>query len=464
MTSSINQNGSSVRSLIMRVSRLWLVVIVLCAATMAQAQSPCAFSTTEVGKIVETCGTVGVGTTLPWGGLHVSGAGQSASNPVVTTTSAAQNGATLFVQDSANFAGSGGMVGFGAASGPFAAIKGSLVDGTSNTIGQLIFATRNLTSDTTLTERMRLLPNGHLSIGTPADLGFRTNVYDTLTVTANGHFINGAATFRTGQNVGAGLSSTGASSALQAIAANEGNGSLFQTMGNHIWVGISGGTSGSVTNAFGTYVQIVKGSGTIANGFGLYVEDVQATNGWGIYQAGSTDGNYFAGKVGIGTAPTGNALEVVGNVNFQGTVTGTNIQAKYQDVAEWVPSRDDLEPGTVVVLDAALGNGVMASTSAYDTAVAGVVSAQPGIILGEGGAAKEQVATTGRVRVKVDASRGAIRVGDLLVTSDKRGVAMRSEAIEIAGRRIHQPGTILGKALEALPSGEGEILVLLSLQ
>ena len=100
----------------------------------------------------------------------------------------------------------------------------------------------------------------------------------------------------------------------------------------------------------------------------------------------------------------------------------------------------------------------------YDHRVAGVVSAEPGVILGVAGDSKEMVATTGRVKVNVDATRSAIRVGDLLVTSARPGVAMKSEPVEINGRRFHQPGTIIGKALEPLASGIGEILVLLSLQ
>ena len=40
---------------------------------------------------------------------------------------------------------------------------------------------------------------------------------------------------------------------------------------------------------------------------------------------------------------------------------------------------------------------------------------------------------------------------------------MASEPIEVNGRQFHQPGTILGKALESLAEGEGEILVLLTL-
>jgi hypothetical protein len=41
---------------------------------------------------------------------------------------------------------------------------------------------------------------------------------------------------------------------------------------------------------------------------------------------------------------------------------------------------------------------------------------------------------------------------------------MKSEAVEFAGRKMHMPGTIIGKALEPLAKGQGEILVLLSLQ
>jgi hypothetical protein len=96
--------------------------------------------------------------------------------------------------------------------------------------------------------------------------------------------------------------------------------------------------------------------------------------------------------------------------------------------------------------------------------VAGAVSAQPGLVLGERTEGKVTVAQSGRVRVKVDASRGAIRIGDLLVTSPTPGYAMRSRPMLIDGKAIHRPGTLLGKALEPLPAGKGEILVLLTLQ
>jgi hypothetical protein len=74
------------------------------------------------------------------------------------------------------------------------------------------------------------------------------------------------------------------------------------------------------------------------------------------------------------------------------------------------------------------------------------------------------VATTGRVKVKVDATNGGINIGDLLVTSEKEGVAMKSVPVDIGGVHMHRPRTLIGKALEPLASGTGEILVLLSLQ
>jgi hypothetical protein len=174
----------------------------------------------------------------------------------------------------------------------------------------------------------------------------------------------------------------------------------------------------------------------------------------GLFVDQNTNGN-----VGIGTPAPASKLHVAGNITVDG-----NINAKYQDVAEWVPSSQQLEAGTVVALDLEKSNHVLASSEAYDTRVAGVVSAQPGISLGERGEGKVLVATTGRVKVRVDATRAPIKIGDLLVTSDVAGVAMRSEPVNIGGRKMHAPGTIIGKALEPLEKGTGEILVLLSLQ
>lgn len=172
--------------------------------------------------------------------------------------------------------------------------------------------------------------------------------------------------------------------------------------------------------------------------------------------------NVSAGQFGQSTG--GGNYSFPGDLNAVGTITASNIIAKYQDVAEWVPSSQKLSAGTVVILDPEKTNQVIASTDSYDTRVAGVISEQPGVLLGEGGEGKVKVATTGRVRVKVDATGGPIRVGDILVSSDIEGAAMKSRPLNVGGVFIHRPGTIIGKALEPLEKGRGEILVLLSLQ
>ncbi|HYI11739.1 MAG TPA: hypothetical protein VEK57_21960 [Thermoanaerobaculia bacterium] len=163
--------------------------------------------------------------------------------------------------------------------------------------------------------------------------------------------------------------------------------------------------------------------------------------------------------IGTNAAETNVKLTVNGAIDVKG-----NIAAKYQDVAEWVPAFGAPKPGTVVILSEDANNHVIASSTSYDTRVAGVVSAQPGLILGEAAPNKVQVATTGRVKVMVDASAAPIKIGDLLVTSDKSGVAMKSMPVEVAGIKMHRPGTVVGKALEPLAGGTGEILVLLSMQ
>lgn len=230
--------------------------------------------------------------------------------------------------------------------------------------------------------------------------------------------------------------------------------------------------SGVFMRASASFPNISGKLGAESASFGLFSESdqellrVQNDGRVGVGTGAPTAKLHVAGDARVdGTAHFASNVTMAGNLVVAGSVTGASVLgAVYQDLAEWVPATIDMSPGTVVVLNLARNNEVMPAGRPYDTAVAGVVTERPGVILGVAAPEKEQVATTGRVRVRVDATVAPIAIGDLLVTSGKPGVAMKSIPVDLGGLAIHRPGTILGKALEPLVSGEGEILVLLSLQ
>jgi hypothetical protein len=273
------------------------------------------------------------------------------------------------------------------------------------------------------------------------ELALSTNAIDNASIGFDAHYDTTSA--------GTWLPATGATTAAILVK----NGNLLRIDRWDTGVGTKTGGGVNTTVAIMTI--------DLATGF------TQFTQPLGIGKAASAGLLDVGGTIhSDGIIAAGTNITAGGNISAGGDITATGaIFASYsQDVAEWVPSTEPLAVGTVVVLDKRAKNHVQASTTAYDASVAGVISGKPGIILGRQAAGDAAVATTGRVPVKVDASRAPIGIGDLLVTSDLPGVAMKSVPIDVNGRSFHQPGTIIGKALEPLDHGTGEILVLLSLQ
>jgi hypothetical protein len=171
----------------------------------------------------------------------------------------------------------------------------------------------------------------------------------------------------------------------------------------------------------------------------------QSTNG---------EAGHFEGRVKVN-----GDLDVTGDIRVTGDVmlSGGDVAEQF-DVME----STEVEPGTVMILGGA--GRVRVSREAYDKRVAGVISGagpyRPGVILDHGNAYRhgQPLALMGKVLCKVDASHGAIEVGDPLTTSPRPGHAMK----------VLDPtrafGAVLGKAMAPLAQGQDLLPVLITLQ
>jgi hypothetical protein len=138
---------------------------------------------------------------------------------------------------------------------------------------------------------------------------------------------------------------------------------------------------------------------------------------------------------------------------------GGNIEVKDDilgrggDLAEKVNCSDELEQGEVAVISGDMS--LERSTKAYDTAVAGVISTDPGIVLAKERGGKN-LGLSGIVPVKVTADNGKIEAGDVLTPSNTPGTAMKC--------RDHDrcENAVIGKAMQPAEE-DGKIRVLLTM-
>jgi hypothetical protein len=145
-----------------------------------------------------------------------------------------------------------------------------------------------------------------------------------------------------------------------------------------------------------------------------------------------------------------------------------NMQVGGADVAEFFAvegNRASYEPGDVLVISMNSDRTVEKSSTPYSTLVSGVFATKAGLLLTEENAEKDDLGhlvpmgVIGVIPTKVTIEGGAIRRGDMLVTSSTPGVAMKGDPDKV------RTGQVLGKALQDYNNtGIGKINVLVSVK
>jgi trimeric autotransporter adhesin len=154
--------------------------------------------------------------------------------------------------------------------------------------------------------------------------------------------------------------------------------------------------------------------------------------------------------------------------NGQGLFNGGTVNSG-ADVAEMFDvegARNSYEPGDVLVISENSDRTVEKSNSSISTKVAGVYATKPGVKLTERGLDENMddlvpMGVIGVIPTKVCLQNGAIKRGDLLVTSSKTGHAMKAIPVVINGVEIYPTGAILGKALENFDGQESGLIKVL---
>jgi hypothetical protein len=232
-------------------------------------------------------------------------------------------------------------------------------------------------------------------------------------------------------------------------------------------------------SAFGVYGTCDDGEGTNV-GVYAFASSTGSDNVFGVYSRllRSGTGNYFSGSFeALGDGGTYYGLWA----DFR---TGGGV-----DLAEYIlDTKGDTEAGDVVAADPDNDESVTKSSIPYDSAVVGIVSTKPHLLIGmelvmdeETGEMYEDVsaaklALAGRVPVKVTDENGSIKRGDLLTTSSRSGYAMKWTLLDVSqaedfdelksmlSENEKRRNAVVGKALGNLDSGDGKIVALVNLQ
>ncbi len=319
--------------------------------------------------------------------------------------------------------------------------------GTANTIPQF-------TSSTSIGDSPIIQSNGNIGIGSTSP-DSRLEVFDSR---QSGGNANGAVFGRVSCTTG---NTQPTCAGVRGDASDVAVGGAVGVLGDN-FASDAGGGSGVLGQAFGTNAYGVRGLSAATSGNGIGVQGLTNSPG-GI--AGFFVNTAF-GTILYGTSgPSGAA---VFRVDGKGTVFADGgfrpFGADFAESMAVKGNRNRYSPGDLLVIDPSGERRLALSGTPYSRLVAGIYSTMPGIVASQhrlaGPVAHNEVpmAVVGIVPCKVTSENGPIAVGDLLVTSSKRGRAMKGTD----GSRML--GAVVGKALERLDHGDGVIQVLVTLQ
>ena len=361
--------------------------------------------TTSSFVINPSTGFVGFGPAAPASSLQIIGLAQGQTTGALTD--AGSMSGIITVADSNNqLSGGGGGIVFGSGATRFAAIKGYTTGGAGSTVGDLMFSTRNAISDTALTERMRILVNGNIGIGTSAP-ATRLSATATRHGNADGlsaHLnaiqweVNGQGYTSVVSNIASSSGSynagllvkLGSTDATDKILDLESGGvNRVRVLGNgNVGIGASSPgyplvvqTNGTSVNPSSSNIALRLQSTQTNYTVGIQFSDNVTNATWITMQGGGfrfTTANPGAvqamnisgsGNVSIGTTSTTNKFEVAGNAgqlfSVSDSFTGTIFSAN--DVSG-IPSIEVLDTGLVKFAQysgqVAINTGTVASSTA----------------------------------------------------------------------------------------------------
>jgi hypothetical protein len=224
------------------------------------------------------------------------------------------------------------------------------------------------------------------------------------------------------------------------------------------------GVAGSSASGIGVFGESTGGPGLSGRSdLGIGVEGESTSGDGGHFSSDATA--LVADATGASGTPAifrfqGNNVARIDNAGTGFFNGGT--QTGGADVAEFITFGGLLQPGDVVEIDPEVPWCFRRVRTPNSTAVAGVISTDPGVTLNARNAAGGEItgprlALAGCVPVKASAENGAIRPGNLLVAAGTPGHAMLSPPDPA-------PGTIVGKALGHLDRGARLIGMLVMLR